>query len=89
MEGVLVGKYMMDPGWEIRMDDWSEIFALTSDRDPAGILVGRFEKAPPWDNEKDFVWGNGKWPVKRMEVWLAGSKKDVTRANAWIRAWQK
>ena len=32
VEGVLVGNGMMDTGWEILMDDWSENFGRT----PAG-----------------------------------------------------
>ena len=28
--------------------------------DPEGILVGKFERASRWDNEKDFWWETGK-----------------------------
>ena len=57
--------------------------------DPKGILYGKFEKAPHWDNQRDFGWETGKvkWSVKRMELWLGGSKEDVTWANKWIQAW--
>ena len=45
--------------------------------DPEGILVGKFERASCWDNHKEFGWEteNVKWLVKRMGVWLGGSKR--------------
>ena len=76
MEGLLVGKLMIDPGWDMWMDGWSENFDRPQIGDPEGILDGKFEKASRWENQKGFWWETGemKWSVKGMEVWLDGLK---------------
>ena len=86
MEGVLIGKFMMDPGWEIQMDGLSEFFYGSQLGDLTGTLAGKFEKAPRWDNHEVFWSGNGKvkWSVKWMEAWLGSLKEDVTQANGCI-----
>ena len=67
---------------------WLVVFfsAVTDLGDTEGILVGKFEGASRWDNQKEFWWETGKmkWLVKIMELWLGGSKEDVTWENEWI-----
>ena len=57
MEGCLVRRFVLDPGWEIWMDSWSEIFDWTPDGGSGRNFRWKFCNSPRLGESEGFLVG--------------------------------
>ena len=60
VEGILVGKFHMDPRLEMWKEIWSEILVGSQLGHMDGLLPGDCKKASRWDRLTEIWWRSGK-----------------------------